>query len=282
MASERNLFFSRSSGLFADPHEKRLGGALGASAVVHVLAAALAIFISQLPRSQVVFRIQPVENPRMIFLPLEGPGGGGGGGGNKIEAPPPKLELPKQAKPPTLKPPPKVQPPKPEPPKPEPQMNIPLQTIAPALATVPGAVEAPPVATEARGSGSGPGAGTGSGSGSGPGSGSGLGPGSTAGFGGGVYRPGSGIELPRVIFEKKPQYTADAMRAKVQGIVELEAVVLTDGSVGDVRVTRSLDRTFGLDHQAITAVKQWRFIPGMRLGQPVPVLVTVELTFTLR
>jgi len=64
--------------------------------------------------------------------------------------------------------------------------------------------------------------------------------------------------------------------------VELEAVVLPDGSVGDVQITRSLDRTFGLDNEAIKAVKQWRFAPGTRLGQPVPVLVTIELTFTLR
>jgi TonB family protein len=116
----------------------------------------------------------------------------------------------------------------------------------------------------------------------GPGQGSGLGPGYGGGFGGGAYRPGSGIELPRVIREVKPQYTADAMRAKIQGVVELEAVVQPDGTVGAVQVTRSLDRTFGLDQQAINAVKQWRFIPGTRLGQAVPVLVTVELTFTLR
>lgn len=279
MSSPETIFSTRSSVLFADASEKRLGGAFGASALVHVVAFALAVLIAHIPRPQQVFR--PTENPRMVFLPVEGPGGGGGGGGNKMEAPPPKLELPKQAKPPAT-PPPKLQPPKPEPPKPDPPMNIPLQTTAPALATVPGLVEAPPVTTEARGTGSGPGAGTGTGTGSGPGSGSGLGPGSIAGFGGGVYRPGSGIDLPRVRVEKKPQYTADAMRAKVQGIVELEAVVLPDGSVGDVRVTRSLDRTFGLDQQAINAVKQWLFYPGMRLGQPVPVLVTVELTFTLR
>jgi len=274
------IFSSRSSGLFGDASEKRLGGAFGASALFHVLVVVLGVLIAHIPQAQTVFR--PTQNPpRMVFLPIEGPGGGGGGGGNKMEAPPPKLELPKQAKAPAVQP-PKLQPPKPEPPKPEPQMTIPLQTTAPTLANVPGLVEAPPAATEARGSGSGPGAGTGTGSGSGPGSGSGLGPGSIAGFGGGAYRPGSGIELPRVRIEKKPQYTADAMRAKVQGIVELEAVVLPDGSVGDVRVTRSLDRTFGLDQQAINAVKQWQFYPGMRLGQPVPVLVTVELTFTLR
>ena len=82
--------------------------------------------------------------------------------------------------------------------------------------------------------------------------------------------------------EVKPQYTSDAMRAKVQGTVLLECVVRPDGSVGDVQILRSLDGVFGLDQEAIKAAKQWRFAPGTRLGEPVPVLVTIELTFTLR
>jgi TonB family protein len=45
---------------------------------------------------------------------------------------------------------------------------------------------------------------------------------------------------------------------------------------------RSLDSTFGLDQEAIKAAKQWRFRPGTRFGEPVAVLVTIELTFTLR
>ena len=82
--------------------------------------------------------------------------------------------------------------------------------------------------------------------------------------------------------EVKPQYTAEAMRAKVQGVVYLECIVLPDGSVGDIQVVKSLDTTFGLDQEAVRAAKQWRFVPGTRLGQPVPVIVTFELTFTLR
>ena len=116
----------------------------------------------------------------------------------------------------------------------------------------------------------------------GPGNGSGLGPGSGGGTGGGVYRPGNGVTLPRVLHEVRPQYTSDAMRAKVQGTVLLECVVRPDGCVGDVQVVRSLDPTFGLDQQAIKAAKQWRFAPGTRLGAAVPVQITIELTFTLR
>jgi TonB family protein len=132
------------------------------------------------------------------------------------------------------------------------------------------------------GGGGGGGAGTGKGSGVGPGQGSGLGDGWGGGTGGGPRRPGNGVSLPEVITEVKPQYTAEAMRAKVQGVVWLECIVMPDGSVGDVRVTKSLDSVFGLDQEAIKAARRWRFKPGFLQGQPVPVIITIELTFTLR
>jgi TonB family protein len=97
----------------------------------------------------------------------------------------------------------------------------------------------------------------------------------------GVFRSGPGVTIPRLLKNVKPQYTADAMRAKIQGGVLLECVVQTDGTVGDVRVIRSLDTTYGLDQEAIKAAKQWKFAPGTRNGEPVPVMVTIELTFTL-
>jgi TonB family protein len=49
-----------------------------------------------------------------------------------------------------------------------------------------------------------------------------------------------------------------------------------------VRIVRSLDSVFGLDNEAMKAVRQWRFSPGTRTGEPVAVLVTIELAFTLR
>lgn len=271
--------------LFAVPREKRLGGALGASAVIHAGGLILAVIVASLPvaTNSTIFR--PSNPDQIVWLSTPGPGGGGGGGGNRSPEPPQKLEVPGKdkisipvEKKPEITP---LEKPKDEP-KPEPVLNIPAQTMASAIQSLPGTLEGLPAPTGSQGPGSGGGAGTGTGTGSGPGQGSGLGPGYGGGFGGGAYRPGSGVEIPRVLREMKPQYTADAMRAKVQGVVELEAVVLPDGSVGDVQITRSLDRTFGLDNEAIKAVKQWRFAPGTRLGQPVAVLVTIELTFTLR
>jgi TonB family protein len=118
------------------------------------------------------------------------------------------------------------------------------------------------------------------------GSASGIGPGTGSGVASpplaGVVRVGSpGVTIPRLLKDVKPQYTADAMRAKIQGSVLVECVVQTDGTVGDVRVIRSLDTTYGLDQEAIKAAKQWKFAPGTRNGEPVPVTVSIELTFTL-
>ena len=93
---------------------------------------------------------------------------------------------------------------------------------------------------------------------------------------------GPGVTLPRPLKEVKPQYTAEAMRARVEGGVLLSAVVKTDGSVGDIQVLRSLDPKFGLDEQARAAAAQWRFAPGTVKGQPTAVVVTIDLTFTLR
>jgi protein TonB len=90
------------------------------------------------------------------------------------------------------------------------------------------------------------------------------------------------VSQPRLLRDAKPHYTADAMRAKVQGTVVVVCVVRADGTIADVRVARSLDSTFGLDEQAVAAVKQWRFAPGTLRGEPVAVQITVELTFTLR
>jgi hypothetical protein len=46
-------------------------------------------------------------------------------------------------------------------------------------------------------------------------------------------------------------------------------------------IRRSVDSKFGLDDEAIKAVTQWRFSPGTRFGEPVPVLVEIELSFRL-
>lgn len=97
-----------------------------------------------------------------------------------------------------------------------------------------------------------------------------------------VYKPGDGVTLPRVVKEVKPVYTREAMQNKIQGSVWLAIVVTETGDVGEVEVTRSLDKEYGLDDQAVKSAREWKFEPGKKGGKPVPVQVTLELTFTLK
>lgn len=97
-----------------------------------------------------------------------------------------------------------------------------------------------------------------------------------------VYSLGEGVISPVMVREVKPQYTSEARKARIQGTVTLEVVVVEDGTVDKVKVTQSLDDKYGLDEQAVKAVKQWRFKPGTKDGKPVPVRVSIEMTFTLK
>ena len=135
-------------------------------------------------------------------------------------------------------------------------------------------------AGDSHGPGTGGGAGTGSGTGVGQGDGAGIGPGSGGGTGGGPYRPGAGITPPSILREVKPDYTEDARRRGINGDVELEIIVRSDGTVADVRLLRGLGA--GLDQRAIDAVRQWRFTPARRFGTPVDVIVEVAVEFRLR
>jgi len=97
-----------------------------------------------------------------------------------------------------------------------------------------------------------------------------------------VYRPGNGVTLPVVTYEVRPQYTAEAMKAKITGSAVVEVTVTSKGEVTDVEVTRSLDRVYGLDDNCVAAAKQWKFKPRTKDGKPVAVRVWIENTFTLR
>jgi TonB family protein len=267
----------------------RAPGALAASIMTHAAFVTLAILVIRYaPQTLVADDIDKFHLvPDIIWLNQPGPGGGGGGGGNRSPQLPRKAELPGRDKitVPVVKPPeaPVAEEKPKDEPKPEQQLNIPAVTTAAGEVPLPGALEGTSAQNSASlGPGSGGGAGTGTGTGIGPGQGSGLGPGWGGGTGGGPYRPGNGVDPPILVKEVKPQYTPDAMRAKIQGSVWLECVVVPEGMCTDIQIVRSLDPVFGLDQEAVKAAKQWRFIPGKKQNQAVPVLVTIELNFALR
>jgi protein TonB len=93
-----------------------------------------------------------------------------------------------------------------------------------------------------------------------------------------VYRVGGDIRPPQKIRDVAPRYPAMALATGVQGIVILEATISEDGTVQNVRVLRSIQL---LDGAAADAVRQWRFTPPLLNGEPVPVVMTVTVSFTL-
>src|SRR5688572_22228085 len=110
------------------------------------------------------------------------------------------------------------------------------------------------------------------------GGGAGAAPGNAAG---GPFQPvrvGGNIRQPAQVRRVNPVYPPDALEARVQGVVILEAVIGVDGRVDNARVLRSIPL---LDQAAIDAVQQWEYTPTLLNGAPVPVIMTVTVQFTL-
>lgn len=97
---------------------------------------------------------------------------------------------------------------------------------------------------------------------------------------GAIYKIGAGVSAPKVIRKQEPTYTKEATRKKIQGITVLSLVIDSKGLPGSIEVVKSLDA--GLDQKAIEAVRQWRFNPAMKDGQPVAVHANIEVHFRLK
>jgi TonB family protein len=96
-----------------------------------------------------------------------------------------------------------------------------------------------------------------------------------------VSSPRLATVFPRLKRQVLPNYTDDALRAKVQGSVIVAAVILPDGTVGAAHVVQSLDRKHGLDDEALATAWMWLFEPAKLYGQPVAVIATLDLSFRL-
>ncbi len=93
-------------------------------------------------------------------------------------------------------------------------------------------------------------------------------------------RAGLDVERPRLLEKILPAYPELAVRARLECVVFLEAVVGRTGDVVDVRVLRGCG--LGLDESALTAVRQWKYTPTTINGRPVEVIATVTVNFELR
>jgi protein TonB len=94
-----------------------------------------------------------------------------------------------------------------------------------------------------------------------------------------VQRVGGPVSAPSLLYKIEPQYSEEARAAKLAGTVLLTVVIDVDGKAKDVDVSRGIG--LGLDEQAVLAVRQWKFKPGMKEGVPVPVKATIEVNFRL-
>jgi protein TonB len=123
--------------------------------------------------------------------------------------------------------------------------------------------------------------GQGHGNGLGNGNGNGMGPGEQYGIGGGLPSAGTGgYGVPSCLYCPRADYSDAAMKVKVQGVVELVAVVTADGKVTDVHVAKGLG--FGLDEKAMEAVRTWRLTPARGPdGRPAAVREIIEVQFQL-
>jgi periplasmic protein TonB len=246
----------------------------GASMAVHAFALAVAGYgVAHGPQALRTVG-EPMHVPVLVGSP--GPAGKGGSGGAGASDPARQARIPEArsrdftaiARPAD--------------PAPQPDITIPAMTAQP-IEMLPGSLTSVDALSLGKGTTQGGGVGRDQGIGSrdGPGVGDGDAPGAHVGT---VFDQGPGVTAPVLIAEVKPSYTIAAMRAKLQGAVLLEAVVLADGTIDprSIRIVRSLDRVSGLDAEAVRAVKQWRFRPGSHQGRAAAVRVVVELTFTLR
>jgi len=97
----------------------------------------------------------------------------------------------------------------------------------------------------------------------------------------GPLRVGGDVKAPIKVEAPPPVYPELARKARIQGIVIVEAVIDKDGNVIKAKVLRSPGAHFGFDQAAINAVKQWKFKPGTQNGKPVDVIFTLTVIFKL-
>jgi protein TonB len=84
---------------------------------------------------------------------------------------------------------------------------------------------------------------------------------------------------PQVIHKADPEYTPEALEAKLVGSVILSVVVDAAGNPTEIKLIKGLGK--GLDEKAVECLQKWRFKPATHNSEPVPVKATVEINFRL-
>ena len=92
-------------------------------------------------------------------------------------------------------------------------------------------------------------------------------------------RVGGEVKAPALVNRVEPSYPEAARKARMEGVVILEAIITASGSVEEVKVLKSVNPL--LDASATRAVQQWRYKPATLNGRAVRVYLTVTVTFNL-
>ena len=96
----------------------------------------------------------------------------------------------------------------------------------------------------------------------------------------GPIRVGGDVQPPVKVSAPSPQYTEIARKARIQGVVIVEAIIDKEGNVTNVKVLKGLP--MGLDTAAADAVRKWQFKPATLNGKPVAVIYNLTVNFRLQ
>jgi len=254
----------------------------------HVLVLVLVV-VPFLPQLSPVGAIQGVRRPatKLEYIPkmleealgVKDQSHGGGGGGERNPIPASTGAIPRfaaiQLTPPAVKPP---QNPKME--APPTLLGSPDSQVKSQLMPNWGDPTSNLI-TDSSGPGFAAGIGTGERGGVGSGTRGGLGPGEDGGFGDSSNHAGrNGYGYPACLYCPNPQFSSEAVKAKLQGTVILLATITSEGRAINIRVVQSLG--LGLDDEAVAAVRNWRFKPAVGPdGRPATVSAPIEVRFRL-
>jgi periplasmic protein TonB len=95
----------------------------------------------------------------------------------------------------------------------------------------------------------------------------------------GPLRVGGDVKAPVIVNRADPDYTESARKARIAGIVIVEAIIDKQGNVDEVKIIKGLP--MGLADEAVKAVRKWKFKPGTHNGQPVATIFNLTVNFRL-
>lgn len=96
----------------------------------------------------------------------------------------------------------------------------------------------------------------------------------------GPIQVGGDVRAPVKLHYPQPAYTEIARKARLQGVVIVQAIIDKQGNVTNVKLLKGLG--MGLDQAAIDAIKKWRFEPATLHGKPVSVYYNLTVNFRLQ